>query len=167
MIINMPRISLIAATDLNGGIGKDNALPWNIPQDLARFKAITMGHPIVMGNTTFKSIGRRLPGRLNIVITRDSELLKIPHDPEGINYVDSFANALELAKSDAEVFVIGGSQIYGLALPFADRVLLTEICGIYECDTFFPALGSQWIPTHTEPHDGYSFVTYERLVWKG
>lgn len=163
----MSTLTLIVATDRAGGIGIGNALPWKLPQDLAHFKRTTSGHPIVMGRKTFESIGRPLPNRRNIVITRNRNW-----QPDGIETADSLESALALA-APADVFVIGGAEIYRLALPLAHRLIVTEIDRVYQCDVFFPPIEAhQWQVTAREPHHAdanadngavdFAFVTYQR-----
>ena len=124
-------ISMIVAVARNGVIGHANDLIWHISEDLRRFKAITTGHPVIMGRKTFESIGRPLPGRTNVVISRNENFR-----PEGCLVVDSFEKAVAMFPPDEEAFVIGGAQVYAQALPIADRLYLTEID--YEGDTRFP-----------------------------
>ena len=126
-------ISMIVAVDRNGVIGHANDLIWHISEDLRRFKAITTGHPVIMGRKTFESIGRPLPGRTNVVISRNENFR-----PEGCLVVDSFEKAVAMFPPDEEAFVIGGAQVYAQALPIADRLYLTEIEADYEGDTRFP-----------------------------
>jgi dihydrofolate reductase len=129
-------ISLIVAMTQNGVIGKDNQIPWHIPEDLKHFKEITMGHPIIMGRKTFESIGKALPGRKNIVLTR-----ALSYNEDGVVVVHNFEQALREAKDhDKEVFVIGGRQVYELALPQADQIYLTTIDRDFDGDTYFPRL---------------------------
>lgn len=132
-------ISLIVAMDKNRLIGDGAKIPWHLPADFAYFKSTTTGHPIIMGRTTFASIGKPLPGRKNIVLTRgDFEF-------EGVDVAHSLEEAFALAKDTDEVFVIGGSQVYSQALPFADRLYITYIEGDFIGDTFFPAVElSEW-----------------------
>jgi dihydrofolate reductase len=162
----MPRLVLLAALDQNRTIGKDNALPWHLPDDLRRFKKLTLGHPIVMGRKTYESIGRPLPGRTNIVVTRD-RALAIP----GAVIVHSLDDALEVAGAAEDVFVIGGEEIFRLALPLAQRLELTEIDTEIEGDAWFPkwdraAFTETARELHTDPATGlaFSFVTYERVA---
>jgi len=132
----MAKLSLVVAMSENRVIGVNNHLPWNIPEDLKRFKEITLHHPIVMGRKTFESIGRVLPKRTNIVVTRDKT-----YRVESGAVVHSFEEALEWARQapgSEEVFVIGGSEIFKLALPLAWRIYLTEVSWPFEGDTFFP-----------------------------
>jgi dihydrofolate reductase len=130
-----PRLSLIVAMARNRVIGRDGKLPWHLSADLKRFKALTMGHHIIMGRKTWESIGRPLPGRTSIVITRDPA-----YAAPGAHAVDSLSSALKMARHDPEVFVIGGGEIYREALPLADRIYLTEVDAEFSGDTFFPAL---------------------------
>lgn len=133
--MNKPKISLIAACSENRVIGNGGKIPWHLADDFRRFKACTMGHPIIMGRKTHESIGRPLPGRTNIVITRDRG-----REIFGCTVVSSLTEAIEKAREiDAdEIFVIGGGQIYLEALPQADRLYLTLIHAIIDGDTFFP-----------------------------
>ncbi len=130
-----PEISLIAALDEMNGIGKNGQLLFQIPDDLKRFKQLTLGHPIIMGRKTFDSIGKPLPGRTNIVITRNPE-----YQPAGITIVHSLDEALKQAAEveQQEIFVIGGAQIYTQAINRASRLYLTLVEGDYRADTFFP-----------------------------
>ena len=139
-------------------------MPWHLSDDLKRFRQLTMDHHIVMGRKTWESIGRVLPGRKHIIISR-----KPGYDVAGAKVVDSLNAAIAAARGDSEIFVIGGGEIYALVLPIADRILATEIDRIYEGDTYFPELEKRiWRETARElRHDeadgfGYSFVTYER-----
>lgn len=160
-----PRVTLIAARARNGVIGRDNAMPWRIPGELAHFKRMTMGHPIVMGRKTWESIGRPLPGRRNIVVTRDRAF-----NAAGAEVVHSLDEALAACAAQADVFVIGGAQIYEAAMPHADRLLITEIDRDFDGDAFMPAPdAAQWRETARDTHaaDGdpsfqYSYVSYER-----
>ncbi len=136
------KISIIAAVAKNNVIGINNTLPWNIPEDLRNFKKLTFGNPIVMGRKTFDSIGKPLPGRRNIVISRNSAL-KI----ENCEIANSLDAAIRIAKSQNpdEVFIIGGAQIYEQAMQFADRLYLTEINQDVKGDAFFPNFsGKKW-----------------------
>ncbi|MBL8472992.1 MAG: dihydrofolate reductase [Rhodocyclaceae bacterium] len=161
-----PRISLIAALAANGVIGAGNALPWKLPEDLRHFKALTSGHPVVMGGNTWRSIARALPQRTNIVVTRDPAAL-----PAGVLAAPDLAAALALAGASAgadEVFVIGGAQIYALALPLAERLYLTEIHADIEGDTCFPAIEyAHWAEIARSPQKSangleFDFAVYER-----
>ncbi len=133
-------ITLIAATDQNRGIGLQGRLPWRLPADLDRFRRITTGHAVLMGRKTWKSIGRPLPERTNIVMSRHPA----PVEANGVLWASSPEEALRLA-GDGEVFIIGGAEIYGLFLPRADRLLLTRINGEFQADAFFPEVDEgQW-----------------------
>jgi dihydrofolate reductase len=124
---------LIAAVSKNGVIGHDQKLPWNLPEDLKRFKEITYGAPVIMGRKTFESIGRLLPGRKNVIITRSKDRL-IPD----AWLAGSLEQAIELAGDASEIFILGGGEIYRLALPIADRLYITEVDVRIEGDTTFP-----------------------------
>ncbi|MCD8173191.1 MAG: dihydrofolate reductase [Alistipes sp.] len=141
-------ISIIAAVAQNGVIGGENKLLWHIPEDLRRFKAITSGHPVVMGRKTFESLGRPLPNRTNIVVTRNRG-----YSAEGISTAGSLEEALAMLPSGEEVFVIGGGEIYRQALPIADRLYITEVLHDYEGDTTFLAVDpAQWQEESSEYH---------------
>jgi len=158
-------VSAIVATDERGGIGLGGRLPWHLPNDLKRFKALTMGKPIVMGRRTFDSIGRALPGRQNVVVSRRPDLVI-----DGCSVVPSFAAALSAAADAPEVCVIGGAEIYRLALPVTRLVHLTKVHATVEADTFFPVLdAAEWEEIAREDHPaderhayGYSFVMLQR-----
>ena len=128
-----PRVSVIAALAKNRVIGIENRLPWRLPEDLAHFKALTLGHPILMGRKTFESLGRPLPGRTNIVITRNPD-----YRPEGALVAGSIPAALALCSDVDEVFFIGGAELYAQAIPLADRLYLTEVDADAEGDAWFP-----------------------------
>jgi dihydrofolate reductase len=160
----MSFLTIVVATDANRGIGIDNKLPWRLPEDMAHFKRTTMGHPVIMGRKTFDSIGRPLPNRRNIVITRNAGW---KHD--GVEAVTSVADAVRLV-GDTPSCIIGGAQIYAETLPFAGRLIVTEIGKVFDCDAFFPTIDpKQWKEVarekyHSEPNDfDYAFVTYERI----
>ncbi len=160
------KVSLIVAYDRNRAIGKDNAMPWHLPADLAFFKRTTMGHPIVMGRNTFESIGRPLPGRRNLVVSRSGNVAAA-----GVEVFASLDGAIRSAGGN-EVFVIGGAQLYAAALPLAARIYATEIHGEFPADVFFPALEpAHWRETsrvhcaadQKNPHDA-DFVVYDRIA---
>ena len=159
------RLSLIVAYADNRVIGRDNALPWKLPGDLAHFKRSTLGHPIVMGRHTWESLGRPLPGRTNVVITRNPG-----YAAPGAVVVPTLDAALTACPPGPEVFVIGGAQIYALALPRADRILATEVHAHVDGDAWFPDLpAGQWRETErlAQPAENgftYDFVTYERAA---
>ena len=178
-----PRIVMVAALTRNGVIGVDNRLPWHLPEDLKFFKRITLGKPLVMGRKTFDSIGRPLPKRLNIVVTRDTSFRR-----EGVRVCHDLADALALAARQAiadgvdELAVIGGGEIFTQAMPRASRLYLTEIDTTLEGDAYFPTpderqwreverrpggaeKGSERADANTEVQDScpdYDFVVYER-----
>ncbi|ONI71428.1 diacylglycerol kinase [Kribbella sp. ALI-6-A] len=150
-------VVLIAALGRNRVIGRDNDLPWRIREDLAHFKQLTLGHTLVMGRKTYDSIGRPLPGRRTVVITRQTEW-----STPGVEVAHSLDDALKLADGN-DVFVAGGGEIYRLALPSADRLELTEVDQSPAGDVTFPELDpTAWTETAREPHDGFSFVSYVR-----
>ncbi len=168
-----PRISIIAAIGMNRELGKQNGLLWHIPEDLKRFKTLTLGHPVIMGRNTFESIitalGKPLPERTNIVVMRNTESRCAAADEWHTMVAHSMEEALERAGeiNDKEVFIGGGAQIYKLALPFADRLYLTLIDDGKEADTFFPEYEQMFtkiISEEKKEHDGlrYSFVTLEK-----
>lgn len=154
----MPIVSLVAALARNRVIGAGNRLPWHLPEDLKRFKRLTMGAPVIMGRKTYESLGRPLPGRRNIVVTR-----QVGARWNGCEVARSLDDAIALAGDAREVFVIGGAELYAVALPRADRLHLTLIDADYAGDTFFPAFDpADWRETAREPGTGFAFVTYER-----
>jgi len=156
------QITLVVAMDAQRGIGVDNQLPWHLPEDLAHFKRVTLGHPIIMGRKTFDSIGRPLPKRRNIVVTRNADWCYA-----GVEVAGSLQAAVALAGMEP-ASIIGGAQIFQESMGIADRMIITHIDGVYRCDTFFPEIDpATWIETSREEHrsaDGvaFAFVTYER-----
>ncbi|MCL9775135.1 type 3 dihydrofolate reductase [Vibrio methylphosphonaticus] len=138
-------ISMIAAMASNRIIGKDNQMPWHLPADFMWFKKCTMGKPVIMGRKTYDSIGRALPGRRNIVVTRD-ETLTI----NGVDTVTSLDAALALVHDEAEVMIIGGGAFYQHCLPMANKLYLTFIEAKIDGDTQFPEWGSEWLETYRE-----------------
>ena len=159
----MARINLIYARAANGVIGKDGVMPWHLPEDLAHFKQLTHGSPVIMGRKTWDSLPpkfRPLPGRSNIVITRQSDW-----QAEGAQRADSLQHALRLGAPAPELWIIGGAQIYALAEPLANRAEVTEIAQDFAGDALAPVLGARWVETARQAHvsDGgmkFSFVTY-------
>jgi len=147
----------------SGVIGRDNKLPWRLSEDLKHFKALTMGHPMVMGRKTWESLPGKLPGRPHIVVTRNPA-----YQAEGATVVTSLHAAVAAAGETDEVFVIGGAELYAQAFEFADRLQLTEIDADFEGDAWFPNWDrSKWREAARETHRtdaglGYAFVTYER-----
>ena len=165
MILQQPLVSLIVAMAENGAIGRDNALPWRLPDDLKRFKALTMGKPLLMGRKTCESIGRALPGRTSLVLTRDPNWRF-----DGVVVVHSLGQALGRAKDAEELVAIGGAEIFRLLMPFARRIYLTLVHADIPGDTFFPDFDStQWadVECHSHPADErnaypFTFVTLDR-----
>jgi dihydrofolate reductase len=154
--------SIIVAVSKNNAIGKNNALLWNIPEDLKHFKEVTSGHTIIMGRKTFESIGHPLPNRRNIVITRDDSYT---HD--GIEVFNSLIRALDACKYEDEVFIIGGGEIYKQALPLVDKLYVTHVEKEFEADTFFPKISpDEWTEisneTHLDINPPYRFTVYEK-----
>jgi dihydrofolate reductase len=159
-----PRIYLIAALAANGVIGVDGKLPWHLPEDLQHFKRLTLGHPIIMGRRTWESLGKALPGRENIVVTRTPA-----YEAPGAAVATSLGAALALCVGESVAFVIGGHRLFVESLPMAAGLVLTEIFRDYTGDTWFPEFDrSQWREAQREPHktaDGmkFDFVLYERV----
>jgi dihydrofolate reductase len=158
------KLTLIAGVAQNGVIGRDNQLPWRLPEDLKFFKQATLGRTIVMGRKTFDSIGRPLPGRRNLVVSRDSS-----RSFDGVEFCASLAEAISRCAPDEEVFVIGGAGLYQEALPWADRLLITRIERDFEGDTRFPAIPAAFLETtrrpgvsSTDPSLHFAFVEYRR-----
>jgi dihydrofolate reductase len=160
-----PRVSLVVAVARNGVIGRDNGLAWHLSSDLKRFKALTMGKPMLMGRRTWDSIGRPLPGRRSLVLTRDRGFRA-----EGAEVVHGWDDALAAA-SDGELMVVGGAEIYALALPHADRLHLTEVAAEPEGDVRFPDFDrARFRETFREAHPAgprdehaFAFVDWERV----
>jgi dihydrofolate reductase len=152
-------VTLLAAVARNGVIGVDGGLPWRLPGDLPRVKSLTTGHVLVMGRKTFDSIGRALPGRSTVVVTRQPGW-----SAEDVHVAASVSQAIEVAASiDDHVYVFGGAEVYAQTLDRADRLELTEVHAEPEGDTFFPAVDwSEWTEVSREHNDGFDFVTYER-----
>ncbi len=158
-------LHLVVAIDKKGGIGKNNQLLWHLPADLKHFKEITSGHPIIMGRKTYDSIGKPLPNRRNVVITRQ-EKLKI----EGAEVVNSLQEAIELVKNENLAFIIGGAEIFAAAMPLVHQIELTLVHHTFEADTFFPEINPKiWEEMNRENHQpddknafSYSFITYKK-----
>jgi len=160
------KVSIIVAMAANGVIGRDNQLPWHLPADLKHFRQTTMGKPILMGRKTWESIGRPLPGRTNIVITRDSA-----YSAAGCEVVTSIDAAITAAGEQDEVMVIGGAELYRQVLPYTDTIYLTRIHEVFEGDTRFPEIrNSEWHQVkridyeadEKNTHD-YSFIRLDRV----
>jgi dihydrofolate reductase len=160
------RIAMIAAMANNRVIGKDNQMPWHLPADLKHFKKVTLGKPVIMGRKTYQSIGKALPGRRNIVISRQSDALTADAD-----WVQSIEQALALVQHEAEVMIIGGAEIYRQVLPLADTLYITDIDLNVEGDAFFPdySKAGHWLEVASESHQpdpqnpySYHFRTLNR-----
>src|SRR5262245_16300782 len=162
---SFPRMTLIVARARNGVIGRGGTLPWRLPEDLAHFKRTTMGHPIVMGRRTWTSIGRALPGRRSIVVSRNAAF-----SASGAEIVPSLDAAISLAGNVPEIFVIGGAELFKEAAPRAERMMVTEIDADFEGDTFFPPPDpDEWVAVDREHHPptanrpfAIEFITYDR-----
>lgn len=165
MSATRPALALVVAMARNGVIGRGNALPWHLPEDLKHFKALTLGKPILMGRRTFEAIGRPLPGRENLVLTRERDWRA-----DGVSTVHSLEEALERAAQASELMVIGGAEVYRLTLPLAQRIYLTEVLADVEGDTSFPPLvAAEWrelqssvCPADARNAYGMRFVTLMR-----
>ena len=157
-------ITIIAAIDLNNGIGKNNQLIWHLPADLKRFKSKTTGHCIIMGRKTFESLGKALPNRTSIIISRNNNF----QVPEGCILVDSLKEALVIASKDPSPYIIGGAEIYKEAIPIAKKLEITHVHHAFEADAYFPKIDSTiWKEVSREDFKAdeknkydYSFVTY-------
>ena len=154
------RIALVAAVGANGVIGVDGGLPWRLPEDQAAFKALTLGSVLLMGRATYESIGRPLPGRSTVVLTRQPDW-----SAPGVDVAHDLDTALELAgRRGDEVFVVGGAQVYADTLPLADRLVITHVESAPEGDTHFPDVEwSAWSETSRVSYVGFAIVTYERV----
>lgn len=160
----MPRLCLIAALATNGVIGRDNTLPWRLPDDLKYFKALTLGSPVIMGRKTWESLGRPLPGRENVVVTRDPAYQAV-----GGSVAHGLAEALAACGKADTAFVIGGGELFTLALPLADTLYLTEVRAEVAGDAYFPAFDrSRFLETERVHHAAdaahewaFDFVTYQ------
>lgn len=156
----VPRLTLIAALGRNRVIGRRGEIPWRLEGEQAHFKATTMGHVLVMGRATFDSIGRVLPGRRTIVLTRNPDW-----SHPGVETAQSLPEAIALAGPGAEIFVAGGGQVYAQALPLADRLVLSEVDAEPAGDAFFPVVDSRdWVESSRMPRPGYTIVTYDRVA---
>jgi dihydrofolate reductase len=156
----MAKLSIIVATDKKRGIGINNQLPWHLPEDLAHFKSTTSGHPIIMGRKTYDSIGRPLPKRRNIVISRNKEW-----NQTGVEAVNSIKQAFALLNEE-QAFVIGGAQIYQQAMSLADRLVVTEIQAEYACDAFFPMIDPQiWEETSRQNFISSNELAYDIVIY--
>jgi dihydrofolate reductase len=161
----LPRIHLIYARAANGVIGKNGAMPWHLPEDLAHFKRLTQGWPVIMGRKTWDSLPPRfrpLPGRTNVVITRQPDWSN-----DGAQTAASLADALAQCSASEQVWIIGGAQIYAQAEPLAHRIEVTEIAQDFDGDAFAPPLGQAWQETARQAHVSgnglpFSFVTFEK-----
>ncbi len=156
-------VTLVAAVARNGVIGRKGALPWHLPGEQRQFKAITMGHVLIMGRRTYESIGRPLPGRTTVVVTRNPAW-EPPGRPDGVVVATSVESALRLAgEIDEQVYVVGGGQIYAESLSGADELLITQVDAEPEGDTHFPPVDwEEWAEVSCEKHEGWTLATYTR-----
>ncbi len=165
-------ISIIAAVGMNNELGKAGKLLWSLPLDMKHFRETTSGHTVIMGRKTFESIGRPLPNRKNIVITRNTNYSNLSH---GVDVVQSLEKALKISRTTLdtdEVFVIGGAEIYKEALPMANVLYLTKVEGEFEADTYFPTFDeSKWQKVKEERHEkdehhpyAFNFIEYRKLT---
>ena len=160
-------LNLIFARARNGVIGKDNTLPWHLPEDLAHFKQTTLGQPVVMGRKTWESLPpkfRPLPGRTNIVVTRQTDWQAV-----GAVVAHSIEEAVQQCPADAQIWVIGGAEVYAQAMPLASRAVVTEIDADFEGDAFAPELGADWKEIARTAHVAasgltFSFATYQHMA---
>ena len=150
-------ISIIAAVSKNGVIGVDNTLPWDLPVDLKRFKEITTGNVVIMGRKTYESIGKALPNRVNIVVTRDKNFFV-----SGVLSANSLDSALLKAGNNKDIFIIGGGEIYRQSMDFVDKLYITEVDMEVEGDTTFPTISDKWNVSNEEDFVGGKFLTYSR-----
>lgn len=155
---------LIAAVALNNGLGKDNRMIWHLPDDFKRFKKLTTGHHIIMGRKTFESLPGMLPNRTHIIVTRQKN-----YHPENTIVVNSIEEAIQLVPQGEDGYVIGGGEIYNLAMPLADKLEITRVYASFEADAFFPEIGPEWQLASEEPHAiddkhawAFTFETYLR-----
>ncbi|GGG96393.1 dihydrofolate reductase [Polaribacter pacificus] len=165
----MSKTIIIAAIADNNALGKDNDLIWHLPADLQRFKKVTSGHHILMGRNTFESIGKPLPNRTTVIITRNKD-----YTADGCKVVHSLQEALEFAKADSHIFIIGGAQIYkeAMASDLVDQLDITRVHESFEADAYFPEIDlTEWrvvaredcMADEKNPHD-YSFISYQKLI---
>ncbi|MGZ3754762.1 MAG: dihydrofolate reductase [Mucilaginibacter sp.] len=158
-------VTIVVAIAENNAIGKDNKLLWYLPNDLKHFKTITTGHTVIMGRKTYESVGKPLPNRRNIIITRQNITI------DGCEVVNSIEAALALCSLENEVFIVGGAEIYRQAMPLTNRIYLTIVHQEFEADTFFPTIvANEWKEVYREDHEPdnknlipYSFITFERV----
>jgi dihydrofolate reductase len=157
----MNSLSIILAVSKNGVIGVNNTLPWHLPEDLKRFKSLTMGHHIVMGRKTYESLGRLLPGRTTVIVTRNQQ-----YKVQGALIARSLEHAIELCKHDDEIFLIGGAQMYELGISLAKKLYITEVDIAVEGDAFMPDIDySQWKLDQETLHVSSNGLNYRDLIY--
>lgn len=158
----MTSLSIIVAVSKNGVIGVDNTLPWHLPEDLKRFKSLTMGHHIIMGRKTFESLGRLLPGRTSVVVSRNKH-----YQVEGAIVVASLEEAIQYCKEDDEAFLIGGAQMYQVGIDYADKLYITEVDIDVDGDAFMPEIDLiKWALIEEHHHVSTSGLSYRDLIYK-
>jgi dihydrofolate reductase len=158
----MTNLSIIVAAAKNGVIGVNNSLPWHLPEDLKRFKALTMGHHIIMGRKTYESLGRLLPGRATVIVSRNEH-----YQVEGALVVSSLTQALALCQDDSEAFLIGGAQMFALGLALADKLYMTEVDIEVEGDVFLPKIDlTDWAVVENLAHISANGLHYRDLVYQ-
>lgn len=157
----MKNISLIVAVSSNHVIGKDNTLPWHLPEDLKRFRALTTGHHIIMGRKTYESLGRLLPDRTTVIVTRNRNF-----QVEGAVVVHSLTQAIEACASDSEAFIIGGAELYQQGLQYAQKLYLTQVNASVEGDAFFPPIDAQmWEEVARESHVSVKGLAFDYVTF--
>lgn len=160
----MGQLSIIVAVANNNVIGQKNTLPWHLPEDLKRFKSLTMGHHIIMGRKTYESLGRLLPGRTTVIVTRNKQ-----YHVDGAIVVHSLEQAIKACKGDDEIFLIGGAELYQIGLTYADKLYLTQVHADFDGDAYFSMFDSRhWQETSRERHTAengldFSYVTYQSM----
>jgi dihydrofolate reductase len=156
----MPHLSIIVAIAKNRVIGANNALPWHLPEDLKRFRALTMGHHLIMGRKTYESLNRLLPGRTTVIVTRNSN-----YRVAGALIANSLQQAIELCGNDEEVFLIGGAELFRDGLKLADKLYITEIDAAFEGDVFFPELDqTKWQEISRERHTSAQGLSFFYII---
>ena len=157
----MKNISLIVAVSSNHVIGKDNTLPWHLPEDLKRFRGLTTGHHIIMGRKTYESLGRLLPDRITVIVTRNKNYHKV-----GAVVVHSLQEAIEVCANDSEAFIIGGAELYQQGLQYAEKLYLTQVNATIEGDAFFPAIDKQiWQEIARESHVSVKGLAFDYVTF--
>ncbi len=157
-------VTMLAAVARNGVIGRDGRMPWHLREDLEHFKHVTMGHVLVMGRRTYESVGRPLPGRTTVVVTRDGDWSPPGGRPDGVVVATSLSSALRVAgEIDQQVYVVGGGQVYAESIASVDELLISWVDAEPEGDTFFPDVAwDDWTAVSRDPYDGWQLTRYVR-----